>query len=331
MIHARTLLLGGLLLVAGCNSRHDTFRAVFLTDTHIIGPQYTTPVENSPSDNSSIMKTVERLTAVRETINAMKPAPAMVFISGDIVHAAHRSMDPQWYRDNVNAYSVAADLFKGFAMPVYMVMGNHDYELDCATSTSYTREFSEARFKEFFGQDPWSAVDYGGWKFLLVNSQRGPTFDVNGTDCRTEFASVGTEQMNWADQQLGEGKPSVVMSHFMRILYDHVETGANYDSFPGLLDAHPNALMFLTGHTHRWLDMSGFNNYKPHWVLGGTRYDANNFWTVEFEQGSDQFKILDQDKAIQYSSCANQWTYDGTPKPAANPVETGDCVSKSGD
>ena len=41
----------------------STFRAVFMTDTHIIGPQYTCCSENSPADNSSIVKTVERLSA----------------------------------------------------------------------------------------------------------------------------------------------------------------------------------------------------------------------------------------------------------------------------
>ena len=44
---------------------------------------------------------------MRDTINAITPAPAMVFVTGDVVHAAHVSRDPQWYRDNVNACSIA--------------------------------------------------------------------------------------------------------------------------------------------------------------------------------------------------------------------------------
>ncbi len=332
MTHVRALVLTSLVVAAaGCDSKKvtakSTFRAVFMTDTHVIGPQYTCCHENSPSDNASIVKTIDRLSAIRDTVNAMNPKPAMVFVAGDIVHAAHLSTDPQWYRDNVNAYTIARDLFKSFDMPVYLAMGNHDYEIDCNSTPIYDRAFSEARFQELLGQPPFQAVDYGGWKFMLVNSQRGSTFDVHDSQyCRTQFASVGTEQMEWAEQQLSENKPTFVMSHFMRILFDHVETGM-YDSFPALLDAHENALAFLTGHSHRWLDMSGFNNQKTHWVMGATRYDPNNFWVVEFEEGGSEYKILDQGKAIENSSCANQWSYDGTPQPVADAVETGDCVS----
>jgi 3',5'-cyclic AMP phosphodiesterase CpdA len=263
---------------------------------------------------------------VRATINAMQPPPDLVFVSGDIVHAAHVSTDPQWYRDNPNAYSIARDLFKGFNMPVYMVMGNHDYELDCGRANSFDRSFSEARFQEFFGMPPWQAVDHKGWKFMLVNSQRGASFDINDPKCNTTFASIGADQMAWAESQLSEGKPTVVMSHFMRILYNEVETGA-YKSFPLQLDAHHNVQAFFAGHTHRWLDMSGFNNDVTHWVLGGTRYDVNNFYTVEFTENGTAFKILDQDKAIANNSCANTWSYDGTPAPVSGAVDSGDCVT----
>src|SRR5260221_10440420 len=100
-------------------------------------------------------------------------------------------------------------------MPVHMVMGNHDYEVDCGSSSTYDRAFSEERFKEFLGTPPYQSVDYGGWKFMLVNSQRGITFDAAHPKCGTELASLGTEQMQWATQQLAEGKPTVVMSHYM--------------------------------------------------------------------------------------------------------------------
>jgi hypothetical protein len=133
--------------------------------------------------------------------------------------------------------------------------------------------------------------------------------------------------MAWAVQQLGEKKPTVVMSHIMRILYDNYETGA-YDSLPHLLDASPNVRAFIAGHTHRWLDMSGFNNDVFHWTIGGTRYDPNNFWLVEFDGTAETFKVLDQDKAIMNNSCAKTYSYTGaTPQEVAGAVDTGDCVS----
>jgi predicted MPP superfamily phosphohydrolase len=329
MTVSSSLLLAAIAF-AGCGGEkaHDTFRAVFITDTHIIGPQYVCCQENSDADNSSIMKTVDRLNAVRDTINALKPAPAMVFITGDIVHAAHVSKDPQYYRDNVNAYSIARDIFKTFNMPVYMTMGNHDYSVDCNdVAGSYDRQFSEDRFKEFLGAPPYQSVDYHGWKFVLINSQRGATFDVTSPNCQTEYASLGDEQMAWAVAQLGEKKPTIVMSHMMRILYDYYENGP-YKSLPDLLNASPNVKGFFAGHSHRWVDMTGFNNDVFHWTMGGTRYDPNNFWLVEFDGTAGTFQVLDQDKAIPSNSCAKPYDYSGkTPVPAVGVADTGDCVS----
>jgi hypothetical protein len=325
LVTASPLLAGA----GGCGSKDPeapaTFRAVLITDTHVIGAQYTCCVENSAADNTSIAKTVDRLKATRDAVNAIRPAPAMVFVMGDVVHAAHVSRDPQFYRDNDNAYSIARDIFKTFAMPVYLVMGNHDYEVDCGSSSTYDRAFSEARFQELLGTPPYQAVDHGGWKFMLVNSQRGPTFDVADPRCATESASVGAEQMAWAEAQLAEGKPTVVMSHYMRLLYGDVEDGPQ-KSFPKLLDAHTNVKGFFAGHSHRWLDMTRFNNGVPHRVLGGTRYDADNFWLIELD-ASGGLRILDEAKGISGTSCASTWSYDGDPQPVAGAVETGDCVS----
>jgi hypothetical protein len=320
--------------VADAAPQPTTFRAVFMTDTHVIGPQYACCSESNWVDDDSIEKTVARLTAVRDEVNAITPPPAMVFVMGDVVHAAHVSRDPLWYREHVNAYTIAAQIFGGFHMPVYMAMGNHDYEVDCGSSASYDRSFSEDRFKEFFRADPYTAVDYGGWKFILANSQAGDTFDPMGPKCDQDYGSVGATQMGWIEGQLNEGKPTVVMTHYMRILYEaQEEQGSPYPSFPALLDAHAsNIKAFLAGHTHRWLDQTSFNKGVFHWVLGGTRYDANNFWLIEFDSPSGTFKVLDEGKAITDNSCSEPWTYNGVPKAVPHPpVDAGDdCVEGLG-
>ncbi len=310
-----------------------TFRAVFMTDTHVIGPQYVCCSESNWVDDDSIEKTVARLTAVRDEVNAITPAPAMVFVMGDVVHAAHVSRDPLWYREHVNAYTIAAQIFSGFHMPVYMAMGNHDYEVDCGSSASYDRSFSEDRFQEFFHEKPYSAVDYGGWKFILANSQAGDTFDPMGPNCNTNDGSVGATQMKWLDDQLNEGKPTVIMAHYMRLLFEPQEEGGPYPNFPALLDAHSsNIKAFLAGHVHRWLDMTAVNHGVFHWALGGTRYDANNFWLIEFDTTGGTFKVLDEGKAIADNSCSNPWTYSGVPMAVPNPpADAGDdCVEGLG-
>ena len=323
----------GCSFVAGCSNSakskpHDTFRAVFITDTHIIGPQYVCCSENSDVDNASIVHTVARLNTVRDTINAIQPPPQMVFVMGDVVHKAHLSTDPQWYRDNVNAYSIARDIFKTFTMPVYMTMGNHDYEVDCGDTTdSYDRQFSEDRFMEFFGQPPYQAIDYHGWKFVLIDSQRGDTFDITSPHCNTGWASMGDTQMAWATAQLQENKPTFIMSHIFRLLYDSYESGP-YPGLPQLLDASPNVKGFLAGHSHHWVDASAFNNDVFHWTMGGTRYDPNNFWLVEFDGTDGTYTVLDQAKEIDNSTCAQTWSYNGTPAVVPNAVDTGDCTTQ---
>ena len=73
----------------GAVPRPDKFRAVFIADTHIIGPQYTCCSESEGADNASIVRTVERLESTQAKINGMRPRPDMVFVLGDVLHDAH--------------------------------------------------------------------------------------------------------------------------------------------------------------------------------------------------------------------------------------------------
>ncbi|MCC6213943.1 MAG: metallophosphoesterase [Polyangiaceae bacterium] len=302
------------------------FRVLVLTDTHIIGPQYTCCQENSPADNASIMRTVERLQAVRDTVASMNPPPVMGFLLGDVVHDAYHSGDIEFYRSTSTAFSVARDLLRSFSIPIHVLFGNHDYARDCAATTDY-RDFSHQLFQEFFEQPPYQAIDHGGFKFLLTNGQLGPTWQPGHPDCGDSVGSYGREQLGWVDSQLLEGKPTFVMSHYMRLVTKGNEDPSGpFPDLPTLLDSHDNVQAFLVGHTHRWLDQTAFNFGKPHWVVGATRYDADNFWVIELDPRTGSWTILDRDKIQPTSSCADTWSYSGTPAPVAGAPETGDCV-----
>lgn len=302
------------------------FRVLILTDTHVIGPQYVCCKENSPSDNASIMRTVERLEAVRDTVNAMSPRPVMGFLLGDVVHDAYHSGDLEFYRSTATAFSVARDLLRSFAMPIHLVFGNHDYDRDCGASTDY-RDFAHQLFQEFFEQPPYQAVDHGGFKFLLTNGQLGPTWQPGHPDCGDSSGSYGREQLAWVDTQLLERKPTFVLSHYMRLVTKGSEDPEGpIADLPTLLDSHDNVQAFLVGHTHRWLDQSAFNFGKPHWVVAATRYDADNFWVLELDPRSGSWTILDRDKIEPTSTCSETWSYGGAPAPVAGAAETGDCV-----
>jgi predicted phosphodiesterase len=300
-------------------------RVVIMSDTHVIGPQYTTPVENSPADNESILRTVERLTIAREQINAMVPRPDAVIILGDVLHAAHHAPDAAWYDANPSAFSVAKELFAGFQMPVHLLMGNHDYEMSC-DDEAYPRALSEALFRRFFGAEPYYAVEYGGVRFHLLNGQQGRTWDVMSPRCNTDWASFGPAQLAWLSGSLDDGIPSVLMSHYMGLLWDRDENVGvpGQEDIVSVIAAHPNVAMVLGGHTHRWLDLSDLFGY-PHYVVGPARYDGDNFWVFDLD-GAGGITIADFDKAYWDSTCAATYDYDPAPAPTGA-AETGTCVA----
>jgi predicted phosphodiesterase len=330
-------IFGGLLLagvaVADCGSdaaaggdqaEAKKVRVVVMADTHVIGPEYLCCSESPGIDNASIVKTVDRLTALRATVNAI--GPEAVFILGDVVHNAHTSRELDHYLQNETGFSLAAELLRGFDMPVYPVWGNHDYGVDCdGGEATYPRELTHGIFQEVLGAPPYQAVELGGFKFLLTNGQLGATWDADSPYCDTSLASYGEEQLGWIAAQLAEGKPTVVMSHYMRLLHFDQEEG-EYASLPALLDGHENVRAFLAGHTHRWLDLTALNAGVMHQVLAATRYDEDNFWLLELDPSRGTFEVLDRDKQIPSGSCAATWSYEGTPAPVAGAPETGDCV-----
>ena len=121
---------------------------------------------------------------------------------------------------------------------VTYIWGNHDYDVDCDEGDeTYPRELTHAIFEEIFGELPYQSVDFGGFKFLLTNGQLGESWDAESPLCDTSLGSYGEEQLAWIESELGQGKPTFVMSHYMRILSFDQEEGA-YASLPALLDAH---------------------------------------------------------------------------------------------
>jgi len=314
---------------SGSEESQKPIRVAFIADTHVIGPQYVCCSESDGIDNSSIMKTPDRLAETVNTINAIVPAVAHVFVLGDVVHDAHHGTDMEWYTREENAFSRAANLLAGLNMPVHILWGNHDYEVDCNEGPSHhSRAFTHSLFEHFFSAKPYTSVDAGGWRFLLLNSQLGPTWDSSSEQCATNLGSYGTEQLAWLESQLDDGMPSLVMSHHHMI----ASTAQNENSGPNpdlstVLGRHENIAAHLAGHFHRWVDLDP-NPVHPvrHIILGATRYDTDNFWIVEFDP-SGTFEILDYEKPRWSTTCADTWDYDNEPSPVVDAIETGDCGS----
>ena len=302
-------------------------RVVFIADTHVIGPQYTCCSESDGVDNASIMRTPERLEHTIQAINAIEPPPDHVFLVGDVVHDAHHSDAIDWYTGEENAFSRAATLLGQLNAPLHIVWGNHDYEVECGGGTGhYEREFTHSLFQHFFQANPYDQVETDNWRFAMLNSQLGPTWDALGPDCQTGVGSYGEEQLAWLDGALSDDKPTVVLSHHHMITATSMhENDGPHPSLSAVLSKHDNVAVHMAGHLHRWYDLLPTDSHPVrHIILGATRYDTDNFWLAEFHPNGE-FELLDYDKPQWLTTCADTWSYDGTPTPMPEAIEDGDC------
>ena len=315
---------------------NDVLPVVFISDTHVIGPQYECCSESDGIDNASIMKTPDRLQQVVENILMLDPAPEAVFLSGDVVHGAYFSDDVEDYTATENAFSVAAEILEPLPMPVYPAFGNHDYHYRCS-GDGHSKELSHQLFQHYFGVEPYYAVRLNGWKILVLNSQMGSSWDASSSDCDTGVGSYGETQLRWLDAELSEGLPSLVLSHHMLSITRKNEVeDSDIADVETILTRHASTVKgFFVGHTHRWIDFSEAYAFS-HIVLGATRYDSDNFWLFWLDAHSDAYEIVDRDKAKWYTPCADEWVYQGMIDydsileglPYLNPSEppeTGDC------
>lgn len=320
------------LWLLACKTPDDTaapapthFRVAFISDTHVIGPQYTCCSESDDLDNESIQASNDRLAETVRALNLVDPAPEMVVILGDLVHDAHVFDTLEGFDTEETAWSLAADMLSELNMPYHVAWGNHDYDFSCS-GENIDRDFTAAIFEKFFELPPYEAVDLFGWKFIVGNSQLGPTFDIGDPRCDGGTGSFGAEQLAWMQAQLAEGLPSVTTSHHYLPVIASAEDDTLGD-YEQVLSAAPNVQLTLAGHAHRWLTFNESYAF-PHMLLGGTRYDTDNFWIIEFEREGSEYTVLDYDKPDWYTTCADTWVYDQTAEPdPANPAETGSCGS----
>lgn len=303
-------------------------RVVVLSDTHVIGPEYVCCQENGELDNTSIMKANDRLASAVAQINAIDPRPDLAFVLGDITHDSYVADDIDWFLENENAWSRAADLLSGLEMPFYPIWGNHDYEVNCnGDQPSWDRDFTHELMGASFGFDPYYAVDAGGWRFLATNAMLGPTWELGHASCDDDLASYGPEQLAWMDAQLDLGLPTVWMSHYMllAITAEDEDPGGPFPDVFSVLEGRENLKLGLVGHTHRWLEFTETHGF-PLQIVASTRYDDDNFSVIDFSQDGS-YEIVDKDKADWFNTCADTWTYDGEPMLDPTAEETGDCGS----
>jgi Predicted phosphohydrolases len=265
----------------------NKFYFALIADTHIIDSFYVKGSENGVEDNESILRTTERLTITRDLINSLSPAVEQVFLLGDYFHN-YPSTEYDFYFKNTTRLDNAKALTDVFKMPVNLLFGNHDYDVH-----RVPREMSHRLFKAKFNAAPYSAVDYKGWKFVLLDNFLGSTQDNTSADFKPSIGSLGETQLQWLEAQLREGKPTFVFVHYPLVSIQPTEF-ADFGLHPLLRKYQDTVQLVVTGHVHKWIDFE--HKYGPqHYIMAATRYDPNALMLFEVDKKTAKWRWLNAD------------------------------------
>lgn len=287
----------------------STFRVALLADPHVIGDDYGC-CESPGLDTESIYKSRRRFRKVGELLGEVEPAPAFGVLAGDVFHQAYKHDAVADYLDpeKGSAPYRAKEILDTYPFPVHLGWGNHDYDVP-----EVERSFSHQVFEAVFDTPPYQAIEFGGWRFLLLNTQLGRTWDPMSEFLGTSKGSLGREQLAWMADQLSDGTPTVLVLHhhpLAETLARDEDPDGPWKDVYAVVEAHRDVIagMFF-GHLHRWVDVQEFFGV-PAIVLGSIRYDADNFWIAEFDRDGTDWQVVDRDKASWGSPAAFGATYE---------------------
>jgi predicted MPP superfamily phosphohydrolase len=282
---------------AAATASSGKFYFALIADTHIIDNYYVKGSENGVEDNESILVTTPRLISARDLINSLNPAIEQVFLIGDYFHN-YPSTDYDFYFKNTTRLDNAKVITDAFKMPVHLGFGNHDYDV-----RHVSREMSNRLFKAKFNADPYSVVDYKGYKFIHLNNFLGSTQDHTASDFNPNVGSLGEEQLHWFEAQLQQRKPTFVFIHYPLIQDVPAEFG-DYGLHPLLRKYKDNIQLVVSGHMHKWIDFA--HTYGPqHYVMAATRYDPNAYMLVEVDPKRGTWRFMNAD-LVEWSTHYSQ-------------------------
>ena len=262
------------------------FRFAVIADSHIIDPLYKGP-ESNQEDTESMFRTSERLQQARDFLNALRPAPEVVFLVGDYFHN-YPSADIDFYFQNKTRLDAAKELTDGFHMPVHVGFGNHDYGVP-----RVSREASHELFRRKFNLKPYYSVEHRGWKFVHLNNFLGATWTPGHALFKKDTGSLGEEQLTWFEAQLREHKPTFVFVHYPMTIIQQKEHGDL--GVQSLVKKYRETIqLVVSGHWHRWFEF-GRSFGAPHLVIAATRYDPNAYLIVDVDTKSVTHRLRNID------------------------------------
>lgn len=237
------------------NSATNTFEFVFLTDIHL------QPEMNAPKGFQMAI----------DHVNQLKPD--FVLTGGDLVFDAMRGNQPRC--DTL--FSLYKNMTKGFRMPVYHCLGNHDLFAiyDESPEKEGHPDYKYGMFERYLGKTYYS-FNHKGWHFIVLNS-----LDV--TADKKYRGYFHQEQLSWLKQDLemvDKSTPIVLVSHIPMInSRTQVTGGSGNSNVENAFEVFKmtekyNLKLILQGHIH-WKEY-GFVNDRFHYITGGSI--AGNGW-----------------------------------------------------
>jgi len=283
------ILILALLFMGACQAPvtkpDNSFSFAFLTDIHV------QPERNA---EAGFQKAID-------TVNALNPD--LVITGGDLV------MDVlgQSYGRSDSLYNIYTQMIKGFKMPVYNTLGNHEvfglYE-ESGIDPSHD-DYGYKMYEKRIGPAYYS-FDHKGWHFMVLNS-------VGMTPERRYIGHVDSLQMEWIQNDLAKTDsltPIVVSVHIpMLTVSTQLEYGALEPNSRGTvitnakevlqLFSRHNLRLVLQGHLHFYEDI--VVQGKTRFITGGAV--SARWWTGPnhgMEEGFLLVHVMGEDIKAEY-------------------------------
>jgi len=251
------------------NKEEQTFEFAFLTDIHI------KPEMDAPKGFQMAIDKVNELN------------PDFVLTGGDNIYDAMRGN--QGRSDTL--YTLYTKMVKGFNMPVYHCLGNHDLFAIYKESPEGEDhpDYKYGMFERYLG-DTYYSFDHKGWHFIVLNS-----LDV--TENKRYKGYFSEEQIEWLKKDLknvDKATPIVITTHVPMISVRSQILGKGGN--PGISNSHEvfkllenhNLKLILQGHIH-WKEY-GYVNDKFHYITGGSI--AGNGWNGRRHGTKEGFVLI---------------------------------------
>ncbi len=233
----------------------NSFEFVFMTDIHI------KPEMNAPLGFQMAIDKANEL------------SPDFVITGGDLVYDVMRGN----FERSDTLFKLYTEMSKGFQMPVYNCIGNHDlfgiYE-ESPEDESHP-DYKYGMWERYFGKT-YYAFDHKGWHFITLNS-----LDV--TDNKRYKGFFHKEQLQWLRNHLKKvdrSTPIVITTHIPMLCTFSQLNGKegsrtvenNFEVFEIFKDH--NLKVVLQGHIH-WKEYGNAND-RVQFLTGGSI--AGNGW-----------------------------------------------------